>query len=157
MTLNISRHYNEVTAEGKAGIYAAAVNLNLGADNNWGAFSFGSDTQLTLDLNGYNLVLGEVTTQAGTSGVYKFILADYADYDYNFKISNMTLTEIEALTFYNSSSTALVEGVDYFIIADTTNGGYWINSTIPEPAEWAAIFGALALSLAIWRKRAKRA
>ena len=58
---------------------------------------------------------------------------------------------------YNTSGTALVENTDYFIIADNTNGGYWINSTIPEPAEWAAIFGALALGLAIYRKRAKRA
>ena len=41
-----------------------------------------------------------------------------------------------------------------YLIADT-NGGWWINATseIPEPAEIAAIFGALALGLACCRKR----
>ena len=41
-----------------------------------------------------------------------------------------------------------------YLIADTT-GGWWINATpeIPEPAEIAAIFGALALGLACCRKR----
>ncbi len=37
----------------------------------------------------------------------------------------------------------------------TTVNGYWLmaDSIIPEPAEWAAIFGALALGLAIYRRR----
>ena len=32
--------------------------------------------------------------------------------------------------------------------------GYWVNlSTVPEPAEWAAIIGAIALGFAMYRRR----
>ena len=30
---------------------------------------------------------------------------------------------------------------------------YYYASAIPEPAEWAAIFGAAALALAVYRRR----
>ncbi len=37
---------------------------------------------------------------------------------------------------------------------DNANNVYWLSAiAIPEPAEWAAIFGALALGLAMYRKR----
>ena len=35
---------------------------------------------------------------------------------------------------------------------DSVAGGYWLT-TVPEPAEWAAIFGAIALGLAVYRRR----
>lgn len=35
---------------------------------------------------------------------------------------------------------------------DSVAGGYWLT-TVPEPAEWAAIFGAIALGLALYRRR----
>ncbi len=46
------------------------------------------------------------------------------------------------------------EYITYKFDAGTVNGlsGYWVNA-VPEPAEWAAIFGAIALGLAIYRRR----
>ncbi len=42
----------------------------------------------------------------------------------------------------------------FFSKYDAAAGGYWLTAVaIPEPAEWAAIFGALALTLAIYRRR----
>ena len=40
----------------------------------------------------------------------------------------------------------------HFSELDTAAGGYWLT-TVPEPAEWAAIFGAVALGLALYRRR----
>ena len=51
-----------------------------------------------------------------------------------------------------------IEGVDLsqFVWSDTLVDGYWALygvSAVPEPAEWAMIFGALALGLAVYKRR----
>ena len=47
--------------------------------------------------------------------------------------------------------------VDFEMVAGEHNGvsGYWLNisAIVPEPAEWAAIFGAVALAFAMYRRR----
>jgi len=35
----------------------------------------------------------------------------------------------------------------------STISGYWLNAAVPEPAEWAAIFGVIVLGFAAYRKR----
>ena len=43
---------------------------------------------------------------------------------------------------------------DKFGWVDAGNGSYFLNMTaVPEPAEWAMIFGGIALALAIYRRR----
>ena len=43
---------------------------------------------------------------------------------------------------------------DEFAWVSNGNGSYWLNlTTVPEPAEWAMIFGGIALALAIYRRR----
>ena len=43
---------------------------------------------------------------------------------------------------------------DKFSWVDAGNGYFWLNMTaVPEPAEWAMIFGGIALALAIYRRR----
>ena len=46
---------------------------------------------------------------------------------------------------------------DFRLVAGDFNGKtvYWLHSNlvVPEPAEWAAIFGAIALGLAAWKRR----
>ena len=47
---------------------------------------------------------------------------------------------------------------DISLVADTYNGqaGYWLTVpalAVPEPAEWAMIFGGIALALAVYRRR----
>ncbi len=53
--------------------------------------------------------------------------------------------------FNFSEKTSSVDGLG------ATVNGYWLQASsitaIPEPAEWAAIFGALALGLAVYRRR----
>jgi len=44
---------------------------------------------------------------------------------------------------------------DIKFVADTFNGqaGYWLTVAVPEPAEWAMIFGGIALAFAVYRRR----
>lgn len=48
-----------------------------------------------------------------------------------------------------------ISGVDSSKLSwafDTATNKYWLT-VVPEPAEWAAIFGALALGFVIYRRR----
>ena len=44
---------------------------------------------------------------------------------------------------------------DINFVADTFNGqaGYWLTVAVPEPAEWAMIFGCIALAFAVYHRR----
>ena len=46
------------------------------------------------------------------------------------------------------------KGYDFNFVKGTYDGkaGFWMVA-VPEPAEWAVIFGAIALGLAVYRKR----
>ena len=47
-----------------------------------------------------------------------------------------------------------VSGVDeLYWKYNAQDGMYWLSTSVPEPAEWAAIFGAAALAVAILRRR----
>ena len=67
------------------------------------------------------------------------------------KITSMTQSEIETLTF-KLNDTEMILGTDYMVKA--TEGGFYINTVaVPEPAEWAMIFGAIALVFVAYRRR----
>ncbi len=64
--------------------------------------------------------------------------------NYNSVIDDAVLNRIE------------VEGIDQLFWTKGENGYHWLSAiapTVPEPAEWAMILGALALGFAIYRKR----
>ena len=42
---------------------------------------------------------------------------------------------------------------DNNLVNIAVNGAGWLTAAIPEPAEWAAIFGAAALAVAVIRRR----
>ncbi len=63
---------------------------------------------------------------------------------------NNSVSEINFIDAYSG------EEIYYTLEATNVNGvnGYWVNViAIPEPAEWATIFGAIALGFAVYRKR----
>ncbi len=151
MTLYLSRHYNDASVN--TGVWAGDVTLALGADNEWGQFLFGSDVNLNLELNGYNLTVGNISDQAASNGNYSITLMDLADYNNNFKISGMSEESIRLLDFRDSEGNSLVAGEDYFIV-EAADGGYYINGQIPEPSEIAAICGLFAILVAL-RRRSK--
>ena len=66
-----------------------------------------------------------------------------------------------AVSFYNGDTLKkkiTLAGADLsgFSLSETTVdgvNGYLLSAAIPEPAEWAMIFGAIALGLAVYRRR----
>ncbi len=69
---------------------------------------------------------------------------------YNFQENMVTTSDTNLLRVENYVRLFDEQGV--FLGNATLSNGY-ITLAIPEPAEWAAIFGALALALAVYRKR----
>ncbi len=48
----------------------------------------------------------------------------------------------------------LGNNINYEWVADTVNGGFWLNAAVPEPSTYAAILGAIAIAFALKRKAA---
>ena len=120
----------------------------MNVDNDLGALAFGNGTKLTLQIaDGAVFSLGEIKLQADhTLNDYVLVLDNW--HDNSFRITEMTAEEIEGLHLYGTDG----EKLEFFAV-DDQQGGYWINSQVPEPAAVAAIFGALALALAAYRRR----
>lgn len=129
--------------------------LIVNADQNFGGIEFytGSDLKLTI-AEGATLNVGGFYLMSGASGDVKIMLNEFGK-DSLF-INSMTQSEIEDIAFYDSTGTErLIAGEDFNIVAGEYNGlsGYWVANAIPEPAEWAAIFGACALLFCVVRRR----
>ena len=65
---------------------------------------------------------------------------------------------LDELTYSSKFTLKTTAGEDIFFQKGSYNGmqGFWattISAVVPEPAEWAVIFGAIALGLAVYRRR----
>ena len=136
---------------------ASTATINLGANNDFGSLVFYDGSVLNLSTNGYNSTIGKIELYSG-SGAYTINISNLTDF--TLKINSLENINYEDDGAGNMLATDIFifEGdfrSNAYLIADTTNGGWWINATseIPESAEIAAIFGALALGLACCRKR----
>ena len=136
---------------------ASTATINLGANNDFGSLVFYNGSVLNLSTNGYNSTIGKIELYSG-SGTYTINISNLTDF--TLKISSLENINYEDDGAGNVLATDIFifDEDDFrshaYLIADT-NGGWWINATseIPESAEIAAIFGALALGLACCRKR----
>ncbi len=152
-TFYISRHYNDSGV--KNGTYSSDSDLVINADNDLGALAFGSNTKLTLSIaDDAVFTLGEITTQSGSNGEFTFILDNW--HDNSFKIVDMALADLEKISFYEEvvdGETVSLSKLDVkFVETSLGSGDYWVNA-VPEPAEWAIIFGAIALGFVAYRRR----
>lgn len=137
---------------------ASTATINLGANNDFGKFIFYEGSTLNLQTNGYFATIGSIDLYSD-SGYYTINISELTDF--TLKINSLDNINYEDDGEGNMmASDIFVFDSDGFksnayILEDTANGGWWINATtaIPEPAEIAAIFGALALGLACCRKR----
>lgn len=134
----------------------STATINLGANNDFGSLVFYDGSVLNLSTNGYSSTIGKIELYSG-SGAYTINISNLTDFTLKINsIENINLEDDGAGNMW-ATDIFIFEG-DYkshaYLIADT-NGGWWINATseIPETAEIAAIFGALALGLACCRKR----
>ena len=72
---------------------------------------------------------------------------------YNFQEDNFYVGTVENIKNNVESIVSLYDGNGEYLGAATVNDSGYLTLAVPEPAEWAAIFGALALGLAMYRRR----
>ena len=135
----------------------AELNLLINADNNLKTFLFDDSTaKLNLGIaKGKVFTIGNFANDAG-DGVLTIALDDYI-YKGSFRIIDMD----EILADYDGTNTIKFVDADgnsrvlntNLYIEKLASGGYDIYTQVPEPATVAAIFGALALAVAMYRRR----
>ncbi len=142
---------------------AKIVLTNCGEAYNIATLRALRNSQLTIDLNGAELHIASVVGYEPSKGTnLTLTLLDFENglvkvdgwtseliSGGEFEISPETSgkTNTIKLVAYDKSGT-LLDG-----LWSVDASGYLANSAIPEPAEWAAIFGAIAFGLAVYRRR----
>ena len=138
----------------KSEVSTAYVTVVIEGAQELGGFSFYKDSALTLDFaEGASLHIGEFTSIAGYQGDFVVDLTGSWGVN-NLRIDGPSRDYIADI-IWRHSGTDMIEGVDFEIveIAAEDGGGFWLNAIVPEPASIAALFGAMALAFATWRKR----
>lgn len=122
------------------------------------------NSNLTIDLsNDAQITIGSVESFGSQAVNFELVLEDFQAG--LVKVNGWTTELISSGTFSLSNSTTdapktiTLKALD--ALGNVINGlwsvdenGYLYNSgLVPEPAEWAAIFGAIALGLALYRRR----
>jgi len=149
LTLNTSNAFCKTVGGAQSavtlGVSRSGAKLIMNADQNfngiWLNRSDYADT-FTVDTNGYNLNLTTITMANGGSKVLIEDFAEGAIYVKNTLAENEDGSVVNVFAFIDSVETKVYQ-------LDT---GY-LTLSIPEPAEWAAIFGAIAIGFALYRRR----
>ena len=126
-----------------------------------GSFGF-TDMQYkggTIALNINNSAADIINLTAGTIVAVEG-MADYVEFNItgNLDLLVDNYTKIVSWTAASAIAENKYRANDYGALTaafDVRDDGLYV-SYVPEPAEWAAIFGALALGLAVYRRRTKR-
>lgn len=135
MNVNAEVHFGNLTYQNSG----ALLTVNMGK---------ASDVYLSfndVELMGTNIIANIVFNDFNNNRIYFESMDEIHDY------VNIRGTGIDG---------TMLTKDDFYLVAGNFNGKdvYWLHSdlVVPEPAEWAAIFGAIALGLAA-RKRRRRA
>ncbi len=154
---------NAIISDGKAStstrLYSSGAKINLSAsadqtfiwdDRSAGAFTFDiSDGAKILfeSIWPVSFTRDQKQTLNSLDGEILFEKSLVIGYD----ADNLTISvKSGTVTFVNNT------GGDVFVGEKTIGGGEYIyisNTQIPEPSTWAAIFGAVALGVAVYRRR----
>lgn len=154
---------NAIISDGKAStstrLYSngAKINLSASADQTfiWDDRSAGA---FTFDISDGAKIMFESIWPVSITRDQKQTL-NSLDGEILFEKSLVTGYDADNLTISVKSGTiAFVNntGGDVFVGEKTIDGGEYIyisNTQIPEPSTWAAIFGAVALGVAVYRRR----
>ncbi len=159
---------NAIISDGKAStstrLYSSGAKINLSAsadqtfiwdDRSSGAFTF--------DISDGAKILFEFIWSVASSTPNKTQTLNSLDGEILFAKSLVTGYDADNLTISVKSGVAEFTiafvnntGGDVFVGEKTIDGGEYVyisNTQIPEPSTWAAIFGAVALGVAVYRRR----
>ena len=160
---NIFRSKNATTGEEGYNIMFlmasnAKLTMNLNAEAHFGNLVYQNNySLLTINMGAASdiyLSFNDILISS-TTAIAKIVFND-------FNNNRIYFESMEEIHDYVNLSGKGVDGStltndDFRLIAGDLNGKtvYWLHSdlVVPEPAEWAAIFGAIALALAAWKRR----
>ncbi|MBE6412397.1 MAG: PEP-CTERM sorting domain-containing protein [Opitutales bacterium] len=147
--------------DGKLNMYGAGAYNYIFAANTDKIATLGFSKNVDLNVMGY-----------GNNNSFNLKLVDFTETNSIFLSSMIDKTECMltfsdlgvdkyAVSFYDGETlkkTITITGADlsdYSLEQATVDGvnGYVLAVAVPEPAEWAMIFGGIALALAIYRRR----
>ena len=138
-----------------------SYNFTILAFNGYAGSNPGEAIDLTINLGGASLLhIGLLRPDDGGAAdtLANLILTDFAN-DI-VKIDDLQMDsgcDISGGVITKGKSTITI--IAYDKSGELLSGGVWqhqngyLNYVIPEPAEWAAIFGAIALAMAVYRRR----
>lgn len=138
-----------------------SYNFTILAFKGYAGGNLGEAIDLTINLGGASLLhIGLLRPDDGGAAdtLAKLILTDFAN-DI-VKIDDLQMDsgcDISGGVITKGKSTITI--IAYDKSGELLSGGVWqhqngyLNYVIPEPAEWAAIFGAIALAMAVYRRR----
>jgi len=131
---------------------SATPTLELNAISTFGELYFQTNSKMTLTFGDEGAII--LTTLANVASGNSLIFTNF-DNDKVFFTAMSSLSQSLSITGTDIYGNSLTTS-DFSLLAGAYEGhtGYWlISSTVPEPATCAAIFGALALGFAAWRRR----
>ena len=139
-------------------------NVEINADQDFSYFNF--NTNFTTDVNyaNINVKIGSgvelISLDSLTNGsivevqegkTRNLIFEDFRNYVIHVD-SNKEESLADFFSHISIKDRTLQDGEYFAFVADSTNGGYWLN-VIPEPSTYATIFGFIALGFAMFRRR----
>ena len=161
LTLNTTDAFKVGGAENQASSTfeleaGANVEFVINADNNIGTVALGSSaSKLLLTIaDGKVLTIGSFANLANSDAL-SIALGDTA-------FGSLRITDMDSILANYASNSAIkftdANGVERVLdenlfIKEIESGVFSVSTVIPEPAEWAMIFGAIALAFVAYRRR----
>ena len=135
---------------------ASHAKIVLGANNDFGSFTYFDGSSLTIETNGFSSTIGKFV--AYTDGAsFTFNLSNHSDFTLKLMELDNILTFTDEEGFLRAENVLVFEDSfgEYAYICAADDGGYWINATsaVPEPAAFAVAIGTVALAFAAFRRR----
>ncbi len=133
-------------------INGEGARIEVNADTSFGDFYLNNGKKVTIAFMDDKSVMSlEQFRSNGT--VVSVVFEDFA----NNRLFSETNNDLSTFNFSGTAyDDTILDSGNFSWVEDIDAGGYWLNYAglnIPEPAEWAAILGTIALAFAIYRKR----
>ncbi len=131
-------------------ITTASVTANIEGSQQLGGFRLFDASTLTLNFaKDSSLEIGSFKPlETGMASDFTINIVGEWGYEM-FKVFDMEENDFKNLNIKYNGETA------NYVLSAADGGGFWVNNAaaVPEPAEWAMLFGAVALLFAIYRKQ----
>ena len=146
---------NETNILSTYNITGAKNTLKLYADQEFGYLRYGSNGAVVdAYTNGFDLTFNAIAfAQDGYTGTLNIFIEDgYEWTNETIRFLTATVEQVESILGSITINGTAIDKSNWDIVSDGANGVF-VNVAVPEPAEWAAIFGAIALGFVAYRRR----